>query len=239
MTAGPVPPLAIHTRIRQEIERRIRSGEWAPGHRIPYEHEWMASYGCSRMTVNRALRGLIDAGLLESRRRAGTFVAAPRFDRAALEIPDIREEVARRGLAYRLELLRTERRTATDADQRLLRLDVPGDVLAIDCLHFAGDDPYALEFRLINLAAVPEAAERDFSDEPPGSWLLAHVPWTEAEHRITAVAADAAIARQLAIAPASPCLALERWTWRGSERITYARQTCPGTRHALVAHFRP
>tara|TARA_Y100000815_G_scaffold241746_1_gene238204 strand:+ start:306 stop:1025 length:720 start_codon:yes stop_codon:yes gene_type:complete len=239
LTAGSAPPAPIHQRIRQEIERRIRSGEWAPGHRIPYEHEWMASYGCSRMTVNRALRGLIEAGLLESRRRAGTFVAAPRFDRAALEIPDIRDEVARQGLAYRLEMLQTERRTASDADRRLLRLDTPGEVLAIDCLHFAGDMPYALETRLINLAAVPEAAERDFADEPPGSWLLAHVPWTEGEHRITAIAAEATVARHLQIAPASPCLALERWTWRGEERITYACQTCPGTRHAVVAHFRP
>ena len=74
---------AIHAQIRREIEARIMSGEWKPGDRIPYEHQLMASYGCSRMTVNRALRVLIEAGLLESRRRAGTFVAHPRIHRAA------------------------------------------------------------------------------------------------------------------------------------------------------------
>lgn len=212
------------------------SGEWRPGHRIPTEHEWMQAYGCSRMTVNKALRALVQAGLLESRKRAGTFVAAPRFHRAALEIPDIRAEVAGQGLAYRLDLLSCDRRNATAEDKELLRVS-SGELLAIECRHFAEDLPYALEHRLINLAAVPEAAAVDFSIEPPGSWLLGHVPWTEAEHRITAINADPIIAESLRMPENAACVALERWTWRGDERITYARQLYPGDRYALVAHF--
>lgn len=213
------------------------SGEWRPGHRIPTENEWTAAYGCSRMTVNKALRALVQAGLLESRKRAGTFVAAPRFHRAALEIPDIRDEVGAQGLAYRLELVRCERREATGADRALLQ-GTGGALLAIQCRHFAGALPYALEERLISLDAVPEAAAVDFSVEPPGSWLLGHVPWTEAEHRITAISAAAPVATGLEVAEGSACIALERWTWRGEERITYARQLYPGERYALVAHFR-
>lgn len=239
---------ALHSRIRRDIESRIMSGEWRPGHRIPYEHEWMETYGCSRMTVNKALRSLLQSGLLESRKRAGTFVAAPRFHRAALEIPDIRAEVEGQGLIYRLELLSRRRRTATEEDKALLR--VPGgDLLAVECRHFAADLPYALEYRLINLAAVPEAADVDFSTEPPGSWLLGHVPWTEAEHRITAINADSVTATSLHIRESAACMALERWTWvdrgsdkgvdkgQGEQRITYARQLYPGDRYALVAHF--
>ncbi len=216
------------------------SGEWRPGHRIPYEHEWMDTYGCSRMTVNKALRSLVQSGLLESRKRAGTFVAAPRFHRAALEIPDIRAEVEGQGLTYRLELLSRHRRKATEEDRALLR--VPGgELLVMECRHFAEDLPYALEHRLINLAAVPEAADVDFSAEPPGSWLLGHVPWTEAEHRITAINADPAMADRLHVPENAACMALERWTWvdkgQGEQRITYARLLYPGDRYALVAHF--
>ena len=228
---------ALHSRIRRDIEARIMSGEWRPGHRIPYEHEWMQTYGCSRMTVNKALRALVQAGLLESRKRAGTFVAAPRFHRAALEIPDIRDEVAAQGLDYRLELLSRIRRQATERDHALLQ-GAGGDLLALECRHVAGGRPYALEQRLISLDAVPDAAAVDFAAEPPGSWLLAHVPWTEAEHRITAINADAPLAAGLDVAQGSACIALERWTWRGEERITYARQLYPGDRYALVAHFR-
>ena len=48
--------------------RRILSGEWPPGHRIPFEHELTARYGCSRMTVSKALGELVEAGLIERRR---------------------------------------------------------------------------------------------------------------------------------------------------------------------------
>ena len=229
---------AIHARIRRDIEARIMSGEWRPGHRIPYEHELMGSYACSRMTVNKALRPLLQAGLLESRKRAGTVVAAPRFHRAALEIPDIRSEVASQGGAYALELLSRVRRRAT-AEDAILLAGAGNEILAIRCRHQSDGIPYALEERLINLDAVPGAADVDFSLEPPGSWLLDHVAWTQAEHRITAQVADGQMAKALAIQSGEACLALERWTWRGAERITYARQTYPGDRHALVAHFRP
>lgn len=232
------PSGALHAQIRRDIEARIMSGEWKPGARIPYEHQLMATYGCSRMTVNRALRGLLETGLLESRKRAGTFVAHPRIDRAALEIPDIRDEVMQLGESYRLDLDRREIRAASEEDKRLLQID-GGSVLALDCRHQASGRPYALERRLINLAAVPDAAEIDFAAEPPGSWLLAHVPWTEAEHRITAFNAGAMEVMALGVPASAACMALERWTWRGDERITYARQVYPGDRYALVARFRP
>ena len=43
----------LHRRIAGDIERRIASGEWRPGFRIPTEAELTAEYGCARMTVSR------------------------------------------------------------------------------------------------------------------------------------------------------------------------------------------
>jgi GntR family histidine utilization transcriptional repressor len=227
---------AIHDRIRRDIEKRIMAGEWRPGHRIPYEHELMADYGCARMTVNRAVSALVQSGLIERRRRAGSFVSAPRFDRAALAIPDIRSEVIARGQDYALELLAREERAATSEDLALL--GTAGAVLALECLHTADGAPYALESRLISLATVPSAATVDFAEHPPGSWLLEHVPWTEAEHRITAVNADAVTAARLELAEGAACLALERRTWRGRKGVTHARQLFPGGSGGLVAQFK-
>ena len=103
---------SMHARILGDIEGKILSGEWRPGHRIPFEHEMSATYGCSRMTVNKALSQLARAGLIERRRRVGSFVAQPPSRSAALEIPEIRAEVASLGLAYRFEILRRSRRGA-------------------------------------------------------------------------------------------------------------------------------
>ena len=84
----------------------ILSGDWPPGHRIPFEHELSAEYRCSRMTVNKALSQLAKTGLIERRRRSGSFVARPRSQAAILEIHDIKAEVQALGLPYRYELMR-------------------------------------------------------------------------------------------------------------------------------------
>ena len=60
----------LHKRIRSEIQARILSGVWPPGHRIPFEHELMGEYGCSRMTVNKALSQLAKSGLIERRKKS-------------------------------------------------------------------------------------------------------------------------------------------------------------------------
>lgn len=228
-------PAPLHERIRQDIEALIMSGTWEAGHRIPPEHELMAEYGCARMTVNKAISALADRGLIDRRKRAGSFVAAPTVHRAAIDIPDIAAEIEGQGQRHDLEILDHTTREADAGDRMLLAMQA-GPVLALTCLHRADGSPFALEERLINLATVPAARNVDFALESPGRWLLGHVPWSDAKHRITAVAATRAQADRLGLAEGAPCLAIERWTWRTEERITYVRQLYPGD-HALTAKF--
>ncbi|MEW5685480.1 MAG: histidine utilization repressor [Pseudomonadota bacterium] len=229
---------SLHQRIRADIQERILSGAWPPGHRVPAEHELMAEYGCSRMTVNKALAPLAEAGLIVRRRRAGSFVARPRIHSAVLDIPDIQAEVRGRGEIYAYELLSRAARPAQPAEAKALDLAPRAPVLALTCLHRAAGQPFALEERLISLNAAPEAERVDFAATSPGGWLLSHVPWTEAEHRISAVSAGKA-ARLLGLDPDAACLVLERLTWRGEARITHVRMTFPGEAYDLTARFSP
>jgi GntR family histidine utilization transcriptional repressor len=215
----------LNQQIRNDIEDKILSGAWPPGHRIPNEHELMAHYGCARMTVNKALSELAAAGLIERRRKAGSFVRRPAEQSAVLEIPDIKGQIAAAGHVYDYQLLSEARH--------------PGNVIILECRHLADGLPFALEQRRLMLDAIPEAAAADFTREPPGSWLLGHVPWHEAEHVITAHPADAAIAQALAVEEGSPCLVVDRRTWRSGQLVTSVRMWYPGGRYALTARFTP
>ena len=228
----------LYKRIRRDIETRILTGEWPPGHRIPFEHQLMARYGCSRMTVNKALSELAQADLIERRRRAGTFVRRPQHLSAVLKIADIRAEIMALGRSYGYELIRSSCRAANAADRARLGVRKTGKVIAIACRHSADNEPFAVEDRLIDLEAVPEAATADFAIEPPGSWLLHHVPWTEAEHTISAIVADDRTAAALNIAVGAPCLVIERHTWRSARTVTAVRLLYPGDSHRLVARFK-
>jgi GntR family histidine utilization transcriptional repressor len=229
----------LYQRIRGQIEDLIRSGAWAPGRKVPSEAELMAQFDCSRMTVNKAMSALAEEGLIVRRRRAGSFVARPRVHSTVLDIPDIQAEIVTRGETYRFDLLELKRRKAKAGDADEVALAAGGELLVLRGLHVAGDRPFALEDRLISLAAVPQAADLDFAEESPGAWLLHHVPWTEAENRISAVGADAGAAELLALDAGTALLAVERRTWRAGEPVTWVRQLFPGEAYDLVARFGP
>jgi GntR family histidine utilization transcriptional repressor len=217
-------------RIRDEIAAAIQSGEWRPGDRVPTEQELAARYGCARATVSKALGELAASGLVERRRKAGTFVAHPPVHSAVMTVPDLAELIAARGEAYRWELASLE--TADTGDDLLA-----GPALRIEGVHMAAGEAFALERRFIALGEVPEAAGADFAKEAPGTWLLGHIPWTQARHVIRAVTPTRKEAALLTIGTGAACLELDRTTWRAGRVVTHVRQLFRGDRFDLVAEF--
>src|SRR3984957_20594692 len=122
MTAKPTPVAkgktkALYQRIRGDIEAKITSGDWPPGHKVPFEHELMETYSCSRMTVNKVISALAEAGLVVRRRKAGSFVSRPRVQSAILQIPDLKGEVEKRGELYKYLLIDLRKRPASARDK--------------------------------------------------------------------------------------------------------------------------
>lgn len=54
---GLEAPSPLYAQVKQFIQSKIYSGEWKVNDKIPSESELVKLLGCSRMTVNRALRG--------------------------------------------------------------------------------------------------------------------------------------------------------------------------------------
>jgi LacI family transcriptional regulator len=64
-----------YVRIRDEIARRVESGELAHGDRIPSLREMCAEFNVSTITARRALLDLVNDGVVELRGGRGAFVA--------------------------------------------------------------------------------------------------------------------------------------------------------------------
>ena len=232
----------LYKQIRAAIARPIVAGQLAPGTRLPSEHEFMALFATSRMTVNKALQSLADEGLVVRRRPTGTFVAPRVAEHAVMDIVDIIDEVEAAGARYGYQLLSRARVTGACAElpnELPKELPTGGDSLHLTCRHDADGVPILLEERWINLAAAPAALNEGFETTPPNRWLLRNLPWSRAEHTIRAVKAGRALARQLRIAAGDACLLVERTTWQAETAITFVTLTYPGARHQLVARFAP
>jgi len=78
--------------IRQTLADGILSGQYSPGDRLPSESQLVKLFSASRPTVNRALRELQLAGLIERRAGSGSYVradAAARGYTFGLLIPEL------------------------------------------------------------------------------------------------------------------------------------------------------
>ncbi|MFN4129239.1 MAG: UTRA domain-containing protein, partial [Paracoccaceae bacterium] len=143
------------------------------------------------------------------------------------------------GLPWRFALNLRNLRPPRPDETQAARIDTTAPVLALQGLHYAGDQPFCHESRIINPAAAPAALAQDFRTIAPGQWLLREIPWTSAEHRIRAINAPATIARALALPTGEACLEVTRRTEIAGQWVTLVTQTYPGSRHQLVSRFTP
>jgi len=226
--------MAKHHDIQVELLRRVTSGEWPPGGPIPHEAALAEEFGVTRPTVARALRGLVDNGLIERKRRAGSRVAIRQAADVVLRIPIVRDEIEGRGGRYGYLLM--ERRIARPpaAVRAALRLPVAEPALELRCLHFEDGRPFQLEDRWINLGLLPDAAEQDFETASANEWLVRQVPYTRAEHVLRAAAATPPQADALQVDPGSPVFLIERTTWVDTDAITHVRLAHPGASFRIV-----
>jgi DNA-binding GntR family transcriptional regulator len=71
----PRESLPPYLRVSGDLREKITSGELLPGEQLPSLDRIAADYGVSRATAQRAIKVLAEAGLVETRRRWGVFVA--------------------------------------------------------------------------------------------------------------------------------------------------------------------
>lgn len=208
--------------VQQEVLRRIHAREWAPGNLIPNEADLAAEFGCARATVNRALRAVAEAGLLDRKRKAGTRVALQPVARATLSIAVIRQEVEDKGARYSYALLERAmvrppapvRATLNTADAALLH---------VRAVHFADGLPYALEDRWINPQGAPNVLDQPFDTTSANEWLLEHTPYTGGDIALSAHNATHVEAQELGCNEGAALFALTRNTWNGSVAVTRVR----------------
>lgn len=232
-------PAPIYERVKQHILERIASGVWGPDEKIPTEHELVALFGASRMTINRALRELTDTGFLFRVPGVGTFVSDRRARAHPLEIRNIAQDVRARGGRY--EALAAELAEVEANKQLAAQFGVPvgSRLFRSIVVHHENDIAIQLEDRYVNPALVPDYLNNDFSAVTPDEYLMEIAPLQAAEHILRAVMPNRLSRRLLKVSPTEPCLLMVRRTWSDGVVVSYAEICHPGSRYELTAQVIP
>ncbi|MGI3124734.1 UTRA domain-containing protein [Nitratireductor sp. PBL-C9] len=231
--------VTLHEKIQTDLETRILSGQWHTGYRIPTEKELSEHYACSRITVSKVLMLLAQKGLIETRKRAGSFVRRPMAHSIILQILDPASVAEQMGQPYRYEFIDQVEREADADDCTHLRTqqDDRDNVLAVRCRHHIGGRIYCYEERLINLDLLPEARSVDFETTPPGDWLIDHLPWRSGDVEIGSALVDETLSDRLALAPGAAVMNIERVIHANGAAVSYGMAWYAGDMTRLKAQY--
>ena len=226
-----------YVEIKRFITDALRGGELKPGDRVPSEAELVARFGVSRMTANRALRELSDAGVVFRRAGVGSYIAEPRPIGQMVEIRNIADEVRSRGRAYRARVVQNASVRA-DADAAAL-LEVPRGTKLFHSIivHHEAEFPIQIEERHVLAAAAPGYDTLDFHTITPNEYLTRAAPLERVEHSVRAAMPDDETRLLLGMNMGEPVLVMTRRTWSRGRIVSFARLTHPADRFELSAAF--
>ena len=230
-------PKPLYEQVKQHILQHIDSGVWQVNQRLPSEHELVAQFGFSRMTINRALRELTDEGRLVRLQGVGTFVAQPKNHSALFEVNSIADEIRSRGHVHRCHVLLLQVQTADAEVAAALGLVQGVSVFHSQMVHDEDNVAVQFEERWVNPAMAPTYLEQDFHRTTPHDYLSATTPFSEGEHMVEALMPPKHIAEALYMPKGEPCLVVQRRTWSQGQTVTLARLWFPSSRYRLIGKF--
>jgi GntR family transcriptional regulator len=230
----------VYKRIQGGIRKRIDASELKPGDLVPSERELARTHKVSLMTARHALAGLEREGVVERRRGAGTFVAAPKIH--FNKLMSYTEHMSSRGLSPRSRVL--EAKVIEDESEVAARLGLPAtsSLVKIERLRETGDDPFALETcylpakEFAALVTAPLGRTSLFA-------TLKHdygVELAYADEEVDATAAEATVAELLGVARGASVLRIRQVIYSTKGKATiYGVGFYRSERHTLfIRRFR-
>lgn len=229
--------------LARHLAAAMRDGRLAPDAQLPPERDLARLAAVSRVTVRKAIAGLVAEGLVDQRRGAGSFVRGP----AALPGPRLEQSLST--LTSFTDYMRARGKTSTS---RILShglfAPTPDEVMA---LGLQGGSPVARIERLRSADGTPMAIERsslpqdilprpDMVDVSLYTVLrgLGGAP-TRAVQRITAINLGPQEARLLSLPDGAAALRIDRTGYLPSGRpIEFTRGLYRSDIYDLVAELR-
>jgi DNA-binding GntR family transcriptional regulator len=232
-------PVPLHAQISAAIRREIRSGAWPAHFRLAAEPDLAVSFHVSRGTLRRALRSLIEEGLLVQIRGRGTFVVSPALEQTiGQELLSLSEGLAREGVASETTVISQSLEVPSEAISGLLGLAAGIQALHLRRVMQIEGTPVAYLSNWVRLDACPGIELRDFTNASLFGTLEGEYGLHIAVGRRTfeAQAADGEPATRLQVPDGAPILYLEQVTYLDDGRqIEYSDVWIRGDRLKLTS----
>jgi GntR family transcriptional regulator len=136
--------------LRQAIENRVLG----PDDALPPERDLAEEFHVSRITVRKAIHGLVSEGLLVRRQGSGTFVST-RVEKNFSKLTSFSEDMRARGRTPRSVWLKKTAGSVTPEEALALRSSPGTPVYRFHRIRFADDAPMSVEYATVLASCLP------------------------------------------------------------------------------------
>lgn len=207
--------LPAYQQIQAYLRELLASADYGPGDRIPSERDLAVQLGRNRMTVRKAIEGLIALGLLERHSTSGTRIPAPRVTRPIdtfFSSQGFRRVIQAGGGTPGNKLLHFEQARATAKVASKLKIGEGSEIVMFRRLWTANGTPVCIETSHLPLTLVPDLAAEDLM-AGESLYRLLHTRYgigaMQGEREISVAACTEMEARLLDLAVGTTCLLLQ------------------------------
>ena len=144
----------LYQQLQRVVREAIESHVLAADDALPSERQLAEDFSVSRITVRRAIEGLVAEGLLVSRQGSGNFVCS-RVEKNFAKLTSFSEDMRARGSRPRSEWLKKSLGTVTPEEALKLALSPGTQVYRFHRLRFADDAPMAIEYATVVASCLP------------------------------------------------------------------------------------
>lgn len=142
-------PTPLYLQLQRGLRNAIENKVVQPDSAIPTERELSQEFDVSRITVRKAVDGLVSDGLLVRRRGAGTFVVAPRIEKNFSRLTSFSEDMVSRGRKPHSVWLSKSQGAVTPEEAMSLGVSPGTMVYRFHRLRYADDQPMAIEYSTV------------------------------------------------------------------------------------------
>ncbi|MBC7099301.1 GntR family transcriptional regulator [Candidatus Bipolaricaulota bacterium] len=201
----------LYARIKDWLRLEIEAGRYRPGDRIPTEHELMERFGVSRATVRHAIQELVLEGWLYRVQGSGTFVARPKYRQTLSRLTSFSEDMQLLGLTPRARLLQFQVEEARPPVAEALGIPPGSQVLRIERLRYADDEPMAINLSILPRELLPDLNPAELEGKSLYGILEKKYGFilSRAEQTLEPALADEYTAKLLEVPVGSPLLLVE------------------------------
>jgi len=152
--------LPLYLQLQRALRQAIESRVLGPDDALPPERDLANDFQVSRITVRKAIEGLIGEGMLVRRQGSGTFVCA-RVEKNFSKLTSFSEDMRARGRTPRSVWLKKSTGSVTPEEALTLRSSPGTPVYRFHRIRFADDLPMSLEYATVLASCLPslEAVE--------------------------------------------------------------------------------